>query len=396
MARGLSAVAIKNAGDGKLFDGNGLQLVKKGDGGKWVYRYTHLGKRREMGLGTWPTLSLADARKVRDQWSQVLALGKDPKAERDAQRAEEVAERDKVDPTFADMVDIVFEAKKDGLRGGGTRGRWRSPLDIHVIPKIGRKRMSQLHQTEIRDALQPIWRKKHPTAEKAIQRTRIVFREAQLMGIACDPFTVDAAERMLGEVRHITQHIEATPWQEVPALWQKLDPNTASGLCLRWMLLTLVRADGCRKAETDEVDEDVWTVPEDRVKGKEGLVSDFRVPLSAAAREIVDNARAAGGGYLFPGHRRRPITDRAIEVYLDRIGEKGRPHGFRTSFRSWVQDTDACSYEVAETILGHVVGGKVERTYARSDLLERRRPVMEAWARFVTGAKAADVVPIRR
>ncbi|MGR3452862.1 tyrosine-type recombinase/integrase [Pseudooceanicola sp.] len=388
-------VAIKSAGDGKLFDGNGLMLVKKGDGGKWVYRYTHLGKRREMGLGTWPTISLADARKVRDQWNQVLALGKDPKAERDVQRAEEVAERDKIDPTFGDMVDIVFEAKKDGLRGGGVRGRWRSPLDIHIIPKIGRRRMSQLHQTEIRDALQPIWRKKHPTAEKAIQRTRIVFREAQLMGIACDPFTVDAAERMLGEVRHVTQHIAATPWQEVPALWPKLDPNTASGLCLRWMLLTLVRADGSRKAVTDEVDGDVWTVPADRVKGKEGLVGDFRVPLSTPALEIVDEARQAGGGYLFPGHRGRPITDRGIEVYLDRLGETGRPHGFRTSFRSWVQDTDACSYEVAETILGHVVGGKVERTYARSDLLERRRLVMEAWARFVTGTQSADVVRIR-
>lgn len=289
------------------------------------------------------------------------------------------------------MVDIVFEAKRDGLRGNGKRGRWRSPLDGHVIPVIGRMRMTDIYQVAVRDAITPIWRAKHPTAIKAIQRTRMVFEEARFAGIACDPFTVDAARRMLGEVRHQVEHIAATAWQDVPALWDRLDPDTISGLCLRWMLLTVVRFDGCSRARVSEVDASgIWTVPADRVKGREGQVQDFRVPLPPAAVEMVQDR---GAGLLFPGNTGQPIGSRAVELYLDRIGEPGRPHGFRTAFRTWVQDTDACSYDVAETILGHRIGNKIERSYARSDLLERRRPVMAAWAAHVTGADTADVVP---
>ena len=387
MAKKLTAVAVKNAGDGKLHDGGGLMLVKKGDGGKWVYRYSRLGKRRAMGLGSWPTLSLSDARKARDEWALVLARGDDPIAERERRRADEIAERDKDDPTFADMVDVVFEARKDSLRGGGARGRWRSPLDHHVIPVIGKRRMSELHRTEIHQALAPIWRTKHPTAIKAFTRTRIVFLEAQAMGFGCDPIVVDAAKRMLGEVRHEVEHIPATPWQDIPDLWSKLDPDTASGLCLRWIILTLVRGDAARAARVSEIEGDVWTVPAHRIKGREGQVKDFRVPLSAAALDIVEEARAAGHDLLFPGNRGTPITAVAIEKYLNRIGELGRPHGFRTSFRTWAQDHDV-SYDVAETILGHTIGGRVERTYARSDLLDWRRVVMESWAGYVTGGQA--------
>lgn len=390
----LTQVAVKNAGDGKMFDGGGLTFIKKGDGGKWVYRYSHLGRRREMGLGSWPEVSLSEARKARDGWAAELAAGRDPLDLRNAARAKEVAERDRSDPTFSEMVDVVFEARRAGLRGDGARGRWRSPLDLHVIPKIGRKRMSDLAQGDVADALRPIWRKKHPTAQKALQRTRIVFREARLMGFDCDPFTVDAAERMLGEVRHVVQHIAATPWQDIPALYARLDKGLASHLCLRWMILTLVRSDGCRGALVSEVEGDVWTVPADRVKGTEGRVRDFRVPLSTPAMEIVSEARESGHEVLFSGHRGNPITDTAIEKALNTLREPGRPHGFRTSFRTWVQDHNACTFDVAETVLGHAVGSKVERSYARSDMLDQRRAVMARWADFVTG-NAAKVIRLK-
>lgn len=196
---------------------------------------------------------------------------------------------------------------------------------------------------------------------------------------------------MLGAVNHKVQHIKATPWQDIPSLYAKLDPATSGGLCLRWMILTLVRSHGCRAACVSEVSGDVWTVPRDRIKGTVANASDFRVPLSAAALDI------AGSGVsdmLFPGRTgKAPISDRALELHLDRIEEVGRPHGFRTSFRTWVQDTDACGFDVAEAILGHSLGSKVVRSYARSDLLERRRPVMEAWARYVSN-DARNVVRI--
>lgn len=391
----LTAVQIKRTEAGKLFDGGGLTLVKDGPTGKWVYRYSHLGKRREMGLGAWPAVSLADARKERDRWAGELARGMDPITARKAAQEDAKAERDKSDPSFADAVHIVFQARKDSLRGGGKRGRWLSPLDQHVTPKIGRKPISTIHQTDIRDAIAPLWRKMHPTGLKAIQRTRIVFQEMQLMGYDCDPFTVDAARRMLGVVKHTATPTPATDWRDIPDLFASLDSKSSADQCLRWMILTLVRLDGCAGAAFAEIDGTVWTVPADRVKGMEANVTDFRVPLPQACLRIAEEQAQFHDTLLFPSHTGRPITSRGLEVRLDKLKEPGRPHGFRTSFRTWAQDTDACSWEVAETILNHKIGSKVERAYARSDLLERRAPVMEAWARYVTRDSASSVAPLR-
>jgi hypothetical protein len=140
----------------------------------------------------------------------------------------------------------------------------------------------------------------------------------------------------------------------------------------------------------------VWTVPADRVKGSQSRAADFRVPLSDAALRIMDACAETHDRYLFPAERGSGgISDVALHKTLNRIGETGRPHGFRTSFRTWVQETEVCSFDVAETVLGHMVSGKVERAYARSDLLDQRQVVMEKWAAHVTGQKSV-VVPLRR
>ena len=120
------------------------------------------------------------------------------------------------------------------------------------------------------------------------------------------------------------------------------------------------------------------------------------MPLSAAAQAVVDRMSGRGQDVLFTVYRGKPISSEALEKRLNEMGERGRPHGMRTSFRTWVQDTDACSWDVAETVLGHSIGNKIERSYARSDLLDRRRLIMEAWADFVTGAAAANVLSMRR
>lgn len=178
---------IQKAGDGKLQDGRGLILVKKGKTGKWVYRYSHLGKRREMRLGNWPLVTLSEARKLRDQWATVLAAGQDPISARDAQRESQKAEAQRDDPTFAELTDMVFEARKASLRGDGTNGRWRSPIDLYMIPALGKKPGSPITQRDLVDALRPIWRTKPPTAEKAIQRTKIILRSAKRMGFLLIP-----------------------------------------------------------------------------------------------------------------------------------------------------------------------------------------------------------------
>ncbi len=392
----LTAVQIKAAPPGKLQDGGGLILDKTATGGKWIYRYRFAGQRREMGLGSFPGVSLADARKARDRWAATLADGKDPITERKRMLADEKAALDRKDPTLTEITATVFDAIKGKLRGEGTRGRWRSPLDTHVLPKIGKRRLSDIHQTDIHDALKPIWTAKNATAEKAIQRLGIIFRNARLMGYDCDPFTVDAARYMLGEVIRQPVGIAHTHWRDVPALFQRLDAGSASHLCLRMIMLTAARSDSVRGMRFSEIEGDVWTVPADRMKGRAGKVQPFRVPLSPAAMAVVQECiRIAQDDYLFPSYRLGScISQTAILKALNVAGEAGRPHGFRSSFREWVQDTNACSYDVAETVLAHRVGNVVERTYARSDLLDQRRIVMCKWADHVTG-EAAKVVRLR-
>ncbi|WP_370303370.1 Arm DNA-binding domain-containing protein [Pseudooceanicola sp.] len=161
----LTAVAIRNAPDGKLQDGGGLILVKKGGGGKWAYRYSFLGRRREMGLGSLDDVTLAAARKARDEWARVLADGRDPISERELAQEQIIVDRQRFDPSFEDMAEIAFEARKAKLRGEGERGKWMSPIRVHMIPRLGRRQMSKISPTDIRAALAPIWREKHDRDE---------------------------------------------------------------------------------------------------------------------------------------------------------------------------------------------------------------------------------------
>lgn len=392
----LTAIQIRKAGPGVYQDGGGLSLKKTEDGGKWNFRYSFGGRRRDMGLGSMADVSLSNARKARDRWAAQIAEGIDPISERERLRREELTQLEKSDPCLEDIAKIVLERKKAKLRGGGDRGRWMSPLATHIFPKIGKRRISAIHQKDIYDAVRPIWRQKHPTAEKCIQRLRIIFHDARLMGHEVDPFTIDAARHMLGEHRHETKHIAATPWRDMPALYAKLEGRGATRLALRFQILTVARDEGIIGARFSEIDEGVWTISADRMKGHEGSVTDFRVPLSDEAQRIVETCRRyATDDYLFPSNRKgRHITNAALLKGLNDLGEAGRPHGFRTSFRTWVQETEPATYDVAETALAHTIGNKVERSYARSDLLDPRRILMQKWADHVSGV-TAKVVKLR-
>ncbi|GAA6201121.1 site-specific integrase [Aquicoccus sp. SU-CL01552] len=349
-----------------------------------------------MGLGSLRDVSLADARKARAKWAAVLQDGLDPITERQKAIDDEAKRQDQQDPTFEEMAHIVFEARKAKLRDNRKRGRWFSPLKIHVIPKIGKKRLSTIHQRDIHTAIAPIWNTKHETADKAMNRTRMIFQDARLMGYPVDPFVCDAARHMLGHVEAVETPIPSTPWQEVPDLFARLDKPFPSYLALRWIILTATRGTPARGARFSEIDGDVWIVPADRMKGQRGKVKDFRVPLSSAALDVLDTCREyATSILLFPSPRVGFISQEMLTQSLKQLGEAGRPHGFRSSFRSWVQDTEAASWEVAETALSHTIGNKVERSYARSDLLDRRRILMQKWGDFVTRS-AAKVVKLHR
>jgi integrase len=346
-----------------------------------------------MGLGSFPSVSLQQARKERTHWVTVLQGGADPISARTRAIDTEIASMNTVDPTFEQAAFAAFEAKKATLRGDGERGRWFSPLRLHVISKIGAMRVSDLHQRDIHDAIAPIWRTKHETADKALYRTRIVLKHAKLSGYDVDPFICDMARHMLGHHEHHQTPIAATPWQDVPVLYERLSREShPSYLALRWIILTAVRGESARGARFDEIDGDVWTVPAERMKGLRGKVQPFRVPLSGAAIEVLEECRkAARGDLLFSSPRSGFVSVQALTKVLKHMGEDGRPHGFRTSFRTWAQDTDAGAFDVVETALAHIIGNKVERSYARSDILERRRVLMQGWSDYVVGKKSSVV-----
>lgn len=379
---------MKSAPAGTHQDGGGLMLVKAETGaGRWVWRYQLAGRRRDMGLGPWPTVGLAQARRARDEWAEVLASGRDPIAERDRRRDEDRLAAEQDDPTLREAADRTLEALAPTLKGGGSRGRWLSPLNVHVLPKLGGRRVSTLGPRDVEGVMRPIWRAKPDTARKAYQRLRMILTRGQLAGWPCDPMVMDRAKVLLGEVRHVPTPTPATDWRKVPALYARLGRPLRTHAALRLVMLTAVRLDSARGIRASEIEGDVWTIPPARLKGRVGAVEEFRVPLSTPALALVQGLmETAQSDLLLAGAHGGIITDRAMELALDDLGEAGRPHGFRTSFRTWAKETREVPWDVAETALGHVFESVVERTYARSDLLDQRREAMEKWGAWVTSA----------
>lgn len=379
----LSAVFVRTAPPGKHCDGAGLWLVKREDGGaQWVLRVTVHGRRREMGLGGFPEVSLARARKAADRWRAVAKAGRDPVKEREAEAR--AARRE--DVSLAVLTADAFEARKAELKGDGTAGRWLSPLTIHVLPKLGKVPVPDLDQRDIRDCLAPIWHTKADTARKALNRLNIVLRHAAALGIDVDLQATEKAKALLGKSRHVARNIPAMAWQDVPDFYATLAEPTPTHLALRLLILTGVRTGPLRHLRLEQIDGDVWTIPGEAMKGRKGATADFRVPLSAEALRVIEAARPfERGGFLFTAARGKPISDMTLGRHMARRGLEARPHGFRTSLRTWLAEATDAPHEVAEAMLAHVADGAVVRAYRRTDFLEQRRALAERWADHVTG-----------
>lgn len=284
----LSAQFLKTAPVGKHCDGAGLWLVQRDDGGaQWVLRVTVHGRRREMGLGGFPALGLADARMIADRWRKMAAAGRDPVKEREAE--ERAARRE--DITLAILTADAFEARKAELKGDGTAVRWLSPLTLHVLPKLGKVPVTDLDQRDIRDTLAPIWHTKADTARKAINRLSIVLRHAAALGLDVDLQATDKARALLGKTRHKPTNIPAMAWADVPGFYASLDEPTLTHLALRLLILTGVRSTPLRTLRLEQIDGDVWTVPAEAMKGRKGATEDYCVPLSREALQMIDLAR---------------------------------------------------------------------------------------------------------
>jgi len=376
---------------GKYCDGAGLWLIVRDDGGaQWVLRVTVHSRRREMGLGGYPEIGLAKARDLADRWRAMAKEGRDPIKERER----EIREARREDIALSIITADAFEARKAELKGDGTAGRWLSPLTLHVLPKLGKVPVTDLDQRDIRDTLAPIWHTKADTARKAMNRLSIIMKHAAALGLDVDLQATEKAKALLGKTRHVPKNIPAMVWADVPGFYASLEEPTLTHLALRLLMLTGLRSTPLRTIRLDQIEGDVWTVPAEAMKGRKGATEAFRVPLSREAQRIIDLARPhARNGFLFPNTRGGVISDMTLSRLMERRGLEARPHGFRTSLRTWLAEATDAPHEVAEAMLAHVVDGGVVRAYRRTDYLEQRRALAERWADHVTGG-AGQVVKL--
>jgi integrase len=390
----LNAAKVKNAEPGKYSDGGGLWLFKREDGGgQWILRVTVHGRRREMGLGSLTEVSLKEARDAAIKWRTTVREGSDPIKERERQRREAMRNLH----MLKDIALDAFESRKAELKGDGIAGRWFSPLELHVLPKLGKVPVADLDQVDIRDTLAPIWHTKADTARKAMNRLSICIQHAAALGLDVDMQACDKARALLGKQRHKAEHIPSVAWQEVPAFYASLDDGSVTHLALRLLILTGVRSGPLRFMREDQIDGDVWTVPGEAMKGKRDATPDHRVPLSPEALDVIAEARRhARDGFMFPSIRKGVISDATMSRLMERRKMEARPHGFRSSLRNWLAEATDAPHEVAEACLAHVTGNAVSRAYKTSDLLEQRRPLMIRWSQHVTGKNGRVLQMITR
>jgi integrase len=385
----LSAQTIKVAEPGKYSDGGGLWFYKRPDGGaQWVMRVTVHGRRREMGLGPYPEVSLRDARDAANDARALVRQGLDPIRERERQRREAARKLH----ILNDIALDAFESRKAELKGDGKAGRWFTPLELHVLPKLGKVPVGEIDQRDIRDTLAPIWHTKADTARKAMNRLGLCLKHAAALGLDVDIQATDKARALLGRQRHTPKNVPALPWQDVPGFYRSLSGGSVTELALRLLILTAVRSFPLRHIHEDQIDGEVWTIPAQSMKGRVGATSDFRVPLSSEAQSVIEDARKfSRDGFLFSGVRKGVISDMTMSAFMKRRGLEARPHGFRSSFRDWCAEATNTPREVAETALGHVSGGSVERAYRRTDFLEQRLALMERWAKSICASEKGEV-----
>lgn len=378
----LTTLVIKKSPPGKYADGGGLWLHKRHDGGaQWFLRVTVFGRRREMGLGSAQYVSLKEARQQAERWRKATREGLDPIKERE--RILKAAQRNL--HLFQDVANDAFETRKAELKDDGQAGRWFSPIELHILPKLGKTPISQINQHDIRDTLQPIWHKKASTAQKAIERLGICFRHASALDIDVDLQAVQKAKALLGKQRHEVEHIPALPWAEVPDFYASLDEATPTHLALRLLILTAVRSAPIRFLRLENISADTWTIPKKIMKGPLGKTADFMVPLSSEAQSVIEQAKPfARDGFLFPSPRKDVLSDATMARLMERRGMSARPHGFRSSFKDWCAEATDTPEHISEAALAHASGSKVMDAYRRTQFLDLRRPLMTQWAQHVT------------
>ena len=374
---------------GRYCDGQGLYLEVQPSGSRsWIQRIAILGRRREIGLGGFPLVSLQEARQAAFANRKLARSGGDPLAAR--RHARDV-------PTFADAAERVWNDKRPGWRNPRHARDWKASIERYVLPRIGRMAICDVASADVLAILTPIWHVRSETARRVRQRINAVMEWAVVMEFRTDN-PCDRVGTVLGPQRAVVQHMRAVPHTEVASAIESVRASRAMPavkLAFEFLVLTAARSGEVRGAEWAEVDltAGAWTVPATRMKMKD----EHRVPLCARSAQVLQAARTIGGGsrLVFPGARGARIDDETLSKLLRDLGIAGVPHGFRSSFRDWAAEETDHPREVIEAALAHVVLNQVEAAYRRSDLFDRRRRLMQDWEDYLN-RPSGKVVPMRR
>ena len=371
---------------GRHGDGNGLHLVVDPSGARrWIVRVTVKGQknkqgkplRTDFGLGSADLVSMQEARSRALEYRRMARQGLNPRYN----AAREI-------PTFEEVAKQVHIDRLPTWKNAKHGTQWINTLRDYAFPKIGRLPVSDIGQPEVLSCLSPVWTEKHETARRLSQRIKTVLDVAKSKGFreGENPVTAIRDGGVLPKVKKNVQHHKAMGWRDVPAFYADLMTRKAmSASALRFTCLTGLRTSEVLGAKWEEFDfaENVWNAPAERMKG--GIA--HRVPLAPAMLEIIEPLKGMQSEYVFEGQKRhKPLSNMAMLMLLRRMGVEGvTVHGFRSTFRDWAGEVANAPREVAEMSLAHKVGNDVERAYARSDLLERRRALMNRWSQYVAG-----------
>ena len=369
-----------------LRDGGGLWLVTKKSGRYWIFRYSLQGKRRDLGLGPLHSVSLLEARDAAQKARELVRDGIDPIHKK---RAVMAAERPAA-VLFGDYADAFIDraVKAGKWRGAKTEARWRNAMTNHAAT-IRDKPIGDIGVRDVKEALEILWGVKQETAEKLRESIERVLDAARVDGHR----TGENPAAWKGNLEHVlnkpnalvaARHHASMPHEDVAAFMKALAKiNGVGARALEFTILTAARSGEARGATWGEIDmkEAVWTIPAIRMKS--GKV--HRVPLSGAAVAVLKVMKAQSVNELvFPGVRAgKPLSDMSLAKALKSAGAAAYTvHGFRSTFRDWATEIAHAPREIAEAALSHAVGDAVERSYARSDALDRRRALMGEWAAY--------------
>jgi integrase len=429
----LSAVQVRNAKPkGTLSDGTPRRAVMLSDGGNlylqatlgddgnlrksWIFRYQLRGKSvRDMGLGSVDTFGLADAREAATEYRKLLKQGIDPISHRDAQVAQNLAAH-AASMTFDQAAETYIRQHRAGWKSSIHAAQWSSTLKTYASPILGKLPVADISTAHVMKALDPIWIEKPETASRVRGRIEAVMGWAGASGFRKGKNGEDMPnparwrdhlDQLLPAPDRVrkTKHQKALPYPELPSFMKELRAREGiAALALEFTILTGVRTADTRRARLADIDPKarMWTIPEFSKTHRE-----HRVPLSDAALAAIDKVRAMvkmiGGTvgqseFLFPNDRSgAALSENAMLWILDRMGRKGEAttHGFRSCFRTWAQERTNFPRELAEMCLGHTVGDKVERAYARGDALVKRAAIMQSWANFCGDPRAGKVIALQ-